>query len=99
MKKYKKLLSQLSGKVLTHHYNVIAYVGSAHVDNLKRVVENKPSVENTPNKVSEELQKMAESIGKQARVHVSPSSTTASSIPVLPNEKQLIKKNIGVGGR
>ncbi len=84
-------------------YNVIAYVGSAHVDTLKRAVENKPSVESKledkPNQVSEELQKMAASIGQQARGYVSRSSTTASSIPVLPNEKQPNKQNSGMGGR
>ena len=94
-------ITQLTSK----GYNVVAYVGSAHVDNLKQTLEskleNKPSVAaNTPNKVSEELQKMAGSIGEQARGHVSQSfTTTASSIPVLPNEKQPIKQNNGIGSR
>ncbi len=89
-------ITQLTSK----GYNVVAYVGSAHVNNLKKIVENKPSVENTPNKVSEELQKMAASIGQQARAHVTQSfTTTASSIPVLPNEKQPIKQNNGIGSR
>ena len=92
-------ITQLSNK----GYNVIAYVGSAHVENLERAVEskleNKPSVENTPNKVSEELQKVAVSIGEQARAHVTPISSTTSSISVLPNENPPIKRNSGVGGR
>ena len=92
-------ITQLSNK----GYNLIAYVGSAHVENLKRAVENKlenkPSVENPPNQVSEELQKMAASIGQQARGYVSQSTTTTPLIPVLPNEKQTIKQNSGIGGR
>ena len=84
-------------------YNVIAYVGSAHVDNLKRAVENKPDVETglkaQPNKLTEELQMMAASIGQQARGYVSQSTTTMPSIPVLPNEKQTIKPNSVIGGR
>jgi hypothetical protein len=90
-------------KLTEKGYNVIAYVGSAHVKNLKRSVEskleNKPSVENklAANQVSEELQQMAAIIGEGAKVHLSQSTTIEPSIPVLPNEKQLNKQNSGIG--
>ena len=90
-------------KLTEKGYNVIAYAGSAHVENLKSSVESKlensPSIENKPRQVSEELQQMAISIGEGARVHLSQSTTTESSIPVLPNEKQPNKQNSGIGGR
>ena len=92
-------ITQLSNK----GYNVIAYVGSAHVENLEKAIErkleNRPSVENPFYQVSEELQKVAASIGQNARAHVTSSSLTTSSIPVIPNENQSIKRNSGVGGR
>ena len=92
-------ITQLTSK----GYNVIAYIGSAHVKNLKKMAENKPDLEtglkDQPNKLTEELQMMAASIGQQARGYVSQSTTTTPSIPVLPNEKQTIKPNSVIGGR
>ena len=71
-------------------YNVIAYVGSAHVDNLKRATENKSQDKSTIG-VSEDLKQGAINIGKRASSYVTGKPTHGNSFLTLPAAKKPVK--------